>query len=229
MKECGGVGVYIIFLSSELVGGEWPASREGRFTTGKGAPGTHWIGGRVGPRAGMDDAEKRRFLILPGFELRPFGRPVRNQSLYRLRYPGSPTERDLSGSFWGVSLSSSLHSARTGGLWRNSPNSKYSEEKLNLWISERACNIQPFSRYKKKKKKKKRMTMMMNIYSRWTNEQYEFTESAEGFENVRLSCYALPKWSIVISVCIKRSRSNGGDISLLRYKYVCYVRLATRP
>jgi hypothetical protein len=30
------------------------------------APGTHWIGGWVGPRAGLDDTEKRRFLTLPG-------------------------------------------------------------------------------------------------------------------------------------------------------------------
>jgi hypothetical protein len=31
----------------------------------------------VGPRAGLDDVEKRIFLILPGFEIRPLGRPVR--------------------------------------------------------------------------------------------------------------------------------------------------------
>jgi hypothetical protein len=56
---------------------------------GKGSPGTHWIGGWLGPRAGLDDMEKRKFLTLPGLELRPLGRPARNQSLYRLRYPGS--------------------------------------------------------------------------------------------------------------------------------------------
>jgi hypothetical protein len=42
----------------------------------------------VDPRAGLDDAEKRKFLTLPGLELQPLGRPARNQSLYRLRYPG---------------------------------------------------------------------------------------------------------------------------------------------
>jgi hypothetical protein len=41
-----------------------------------------------GPRASLDDLEKRKFLTLPGFELRPLGRPGRSQSLYRLRYPG---------------------------------------------------------------------------------------------------------------------------------------------
>jgi hypothetical protein len=42
----------------------------------------------VGPRAGLDDVEKRIFLILPGLELRFFGRPASSQALYRLRYPG---------------------------------------------------------------------------------------------------------------------------------------------
>jgi hypothetical protein len=45
----------------------------------------------VGPKAGLDDVGKRKFLTLPGLELRPLGRPARSQSLYRLRYPGSWT------------------------------------------------------------------------------------------------------------------------------------------
>jgi hypothetical protein len=44
MKVYGGVA---------LAGGEWSASRLGRFT-----PGTRWIGGWVGPRARLDDVEK---------------------------------------------------------------------------------------------------------------------------------------------------------------------------
>jgi hypothetical protein len=43
----------------------------------EGAPGTHWIGGWVDPRAGLDDVEKKKFLILLGLELRPLGRPAR--------------------------------------------------------------------------------------------------------------------------------------------------------
>jgi hypothetical protein len=42
-----------------------------------------------GPRAGLDDMEKRIFLTLLGLELGPLGRPVRSQCLYRLRYLGS--------------------------------------------------------------------------------------------------------------------------------------------
>jgi hypothetical protein len=36
-----------IFLTSALAGGEWSASRLGRFIPGKRAPGTHWAGGWV--------------------------------------------------------------------------------------------------------------------------------------------------------------------------------------
>jgi hypothetical protein len=52
------------------------------------APGTHWIGGYVGLRAGLDDVEKRKSLTIPGLDLRPLDRPALSQSLYRLRYPG---------------------------------------------------------------------------------------------------------------------------------------------
>jgi hypothetical protein len=59
MKANGGMGIYIhIFLTSALVGCEWLASRLGRFTTGERAFGTHWIGGWMGPRAGLDDVKK---------------------------------------------------------------------------------------------------------------------------------------------------------------------------
>jgi hypothetical protein len=44
----------LIFLTSALDGGEWSASRTGRFTPRERAPDTHWIGGWVGPRAGLD-------------------------------------------------------------------------------------------------------------------------------------------------------------------------------
>jgi hypothetical protein len=38
--------------------------------------------------------EKWKFLTLPGLEPRPLSRTARSQSLYRLRYPGSPTITD---------------------------------------------------------------------------------------------------------------------------------------
>jgi hypothetical protein len=63
MKAYGGVDVQIhIFLTSALAGVEWSASRPGRFTLGKTAPDIHWIGGWVGPRAGLDDVERENFL-----------------------------------------------------------------------------------------------------------------------------------------------------------------------
>jgi hypothetical protein len=75
------------FLTWALAGGELSASRPGRFTPGEKAPGTHWIGGWVDPRADLDGLKKRKFLTLPGLELRPLSRSA-CQSLYRLRYPG---------------------------------------------------------------------------------------------------------------------------------------------
>jgi hypothetical protein len=80
---------FTFFLTSALVGDKWSASSLGHFTPGEISPGSHWIGGWVNLRAGLDDVEKRKFLTLPGLELRPLGRPARSPSLYRLRYPGS--------------------------------------------------------------------------------------------------------------------------------------------
>jgi hypothetical protein len=72
MKAYEGVDVSIyIFLTLAISGGEWAASRSGRFIPGKRAPGTHWIVGCVGPGAGLDDVENRKFFTLPGLELRP--------------------------------------------------------------------------------------------------------------------------------------------------------------
>jgi hypothetical protein len=67
------------FFTSAPAGGEWSASRLGRFTSG-----THWIGCWVDPRAGLDDVEKREFFTLPGLKLRSLGRPAQSS-----RYTGS--------------------------------------------------------------------------------------------------------------------------------------------
>jgi hypothetical protein len=60
------------FLIPALVGGEWSASRPGRFTPGERAPCTRSIGGWVD----LDHVEKRKFLTLLGLD-----RPTRSQSL----------------------------------------------------------------------------------------------------------------------------------------------------
>jgi hypothetical protein len=70
MKAYEGVDVQIqIFLTSAIVGGEWSASHPGRFTPRERTRGTHWLGGWVDPRAGLDDVTKRKILSLPGLEL----------------------------------------------------------------------------------------------------------------------------------------------------------------
>jgi hypothetical protein len=53
MKAHGAVDAQTHVLTSALVGGECSASNPRERT-----PGTHWIGGWMGPRAGLDDMEK---------------------------------------------------------------------------------------------------------------------------------------------------------------------------
>jgi hypothetical protein len=63
-------------LTSALDGGEWSASRAGRFTPGERAPGTHWIGGWVGPGAILNAVVKRK-IPSPFRESKP-NRPARS-------------------------------------------------------------------------------------------------------------------------------------------------------
>jgi hypothetical protein len=84
-------------LTSILVGREWSASRAASLTPAEGAPGTHWLGGWVGPRTGLDDLERRKILILRGLEPRPLVRPLHSQLLYQLHYPSS--SRNIQCSF----------------------------------------------------------------------------------------------------------------------------------
>jgi hypothetical protein len=44
---------------------------------------------------GLDDAEKRKILPPPGFELQHFDLPSRSQSLYRLHYPGLEGNKEI--------------------------------------------------------------------------------------------------------------------------------------
>jgi len=48
-------------LTSVQDGSEWSASLPGRFTPRERDPDTHWIGGWMGPEAGLDAAVKRKF------------------------------------------------------------------------------------------------------------------------------------------------------------------------
>jgi hypothetical protein len=74
MKAYGGSGcIDRHFLDLGTSSRWWSASRPGRPppSRGKRRPSTYWIGGWVGPGAGLDDVEKRKFFTLLGFELRP--------------------------------------------------------------------------------------------------------------------------------------------------------------
>jgi hypothetical protein len=52
LLETGGIAPP--FFTSALDGGEWPASRTGRFLPCEAPPGTNWIGGCVRSRADLD-------------------------------------------------------------------------------------------------------------------------------------------------------------------------------
>jgi hypothetical protein len=58
------------FFTSVLDGGEWSASLPVRFTPVERVPGTHWIGGWLGPTAGLNAVETRKNLPLPEIEPR---------------------------------------------------------------------------------------------------------------------------------------------------------------
>jgi hypothetical protein len=71
-------------LTSALAGGESSASRPGRFTPRETAPGTHWIGSWMDPRAGLDVVEKGKIFTLPGLELRPLDRAASRYTDYAI-------------------------------------------------------------------------------------------------------------------------------------------------
>jgi hypothetical protein len=64
-------GIVPPFLTSAVGGGEWSASRPGRFTPGENAPGIHLIGSWLGLEACLEVVEKRKMLPLSGIEHQP--------------------------------------------------------------------------------------------------------------------------------------------------------------
>jgi hypothetical protein len=86
MKTYWGVEVYLhAFLTSALDGGEWSALCSCRFTPRERAPGTHWIGGWAGPRAGLDAAVREKFPAPAG--TRTPDHPAHSLALYRWAIP----------------------------------------------------------------------------------------------------------------------------------------------
>jgi hypothetical protein len=61
-------------LISTLDGVEWPASLLDLFNTRERTLATHWIGGLIGPRAGLEAVEKRK--IVPTGNRSPIFQPV---------------------------------------------------------------------------------------------------------------------------------------------------------
>jgi hypothetical protein len=60
-----------LFLTSALDGGEWSASRHGRFSPGKSTADNYWIVGWNGLRADLDAMENRKTVPPQEIEPRP--------------------------------------------------------------------------------------------------------------------------------------------------------------
>jgi hypothetical protein len=70
-RRTGRMEVYLhALLTSALDGGEWSASRCGRFTPRERAPYTHWRGGWVVPTDGLDAVVKRKIPPSTGIRTR---------------------------------------------------------------------------------------------------------------------------------------------------------------
>jgi hypothetical protein len=98
MKMYGGSeGTAPAYLTSALDGGEWSASHSCCFTPRENVPGTHWVGGWVGPRTSLDAVEKRK--ILQFWESNPRC-PAHSPLLYRLSYPNFYSKLILEDFLW---------------------------------------------------------------------------------------------------------------------------------
>jgi hypothetical protein len=96
-------------LTSELVEGEWSASRPGRFTPGEIALGTRWIVGWVGPWSGLDTVERRKILpLLVSRRYTDWAVPALNK-MVQLQTASSVTYLSYSLLFISLRWSSSSH------------------------------------------------------------------------------------------------------------------------
>jgi hypothetical protein len=84
---CGRVECSAIILDLALDGCEWCVSGPGRFTPGDTAPGTHWIGGWVHPKASLDVAEIKKMFTPAGVRtpvIWPTAIPTEHSYIYNL-------------------------------------------------------------------------------------------------------------------------------------------------
>jgi hypothetical protein len=77
----GSGGIAPRILTSAIDGGDSSAPCPGSFTPREKAPGTHWIGGWVGPRGVLDAVVKRK-IPSPRFEPQNPDRPACSPALF---------------------------------------------------------------------------------------------------------------------------------------------------
>jgi hypothetical protein len=88
MRHMGGEEVQLLLILN--IGSRWgwvvSTTPRPRFTPRERTPGTNWVGGWVGPRAGLD-AGARIKVLYPCQGSNP-DRPACSQTLHRLSYRG---------------------------------------------------------------------------------------------------------------------------------------------
>jgi hypothetical protein len=78
----GSGGVDHAFLTSEVDGGEWSASRTGRAIPGEIGPGTHWTGGWISHETCLDDVTTTKSSTPAGHRTLILLQPSPYHSLY---------------------------------------------------------------------------------------------------------------------------------------------------
>jgi hypothetical protein len=127
-------------LTSALDGGEWSASRPGRFTPWERAPGTPWIGGWVGPRAVLDAVVKRK---IPSPRREPNPRTPIVQLVAQ-----SYTDWAMTALWMETNLYLNIiwNISRICGLLRHEDGMKLWQEWLTDWLTDWLCEAESFLR-----------------------------------------------------------------------------------
>jgi hypothetical protein len=124
------------FLTSALDGGEWSVSRLDHFNRGEITPGSHCMGGWVGPRAGLNTAVAGRKISSPRRESSPISSSPKPSRYNDCAIP-APTLREVAKNtlnrIYSKYLQSLLQNLRFSRRWRFNSRSSGLWRRVVLW------------------------------------------------------------------------------------------------